>query len=706
MPICKSSTNRIGAGIPSRCEDALMTCREQLPSSPRRLWHLLPVLALPVLALAVLALCLLAPAPARAAASGWVGGPRAAARLITAEEATGSGGTIDAGLEIRLAAGWHVYWRTPGAAGLPPAIAWQGSQNLGGARISWPAPHRYALDGLQSYGYEGIVVLPIAVRLDRPGAPLVLRATVDYTACRNICVPYRAVLDLALPPGIALPGPEAALIAAARARVPGDLARLGVMLARAELVPAGAERSDLVLGLTGRVAALVHPDLFVEGLARGAPGPPEIVGNRLILHGIEAPAAVLAGTNLTFTLTDGPYRAATFEARPVLAAAGLIPIEVLAIAFLGGLILNVMPCVLPVLALKLMALAGLGGAERRVARRALLTTAGGVLAGFAVLAGGLMALKAAGTAVGWGIQFQQPWFLAAMTMVMVVFAADLWGWITITLPQGFAGAFATLLATSCSVPFVGTAVGFALARGPAQIFAIFLAMGLGLAAPYLLGAAAPGLVTLLPRPGRWMVVLARVFGFFLLGTALWLLFVLFQAGGPVAAGAVAALAALLLGLLGWRHKIGRSRFSLAAASLVSVAAIMVSGVAATAPLAPAEPGAAWRPFTRAALDGGLAAGKVVMVDVTAAWCLVCQVNAATVLQRAPVAAALAAPDVVMLRADWTRPDPAITRYLQSFGRYGVPLDVVYGPGSPGGIVLPDLVTSGEVLRALDRAAGR
>ncbi|HUA77605.1 MAG TPA: protein-disulfide reductase DsbD domain-containing protein, partial [Acetobacteraceae bacterium] len=644
----------------------------------------------------------------------------------------------DGGLEIRLAPGWHIYWRTPGAAGLPPAITWQGSRNLKGAPISWPAPLRIPLDGLQSYGYEGTVVLPIALRLAQPGAPLHLRATVDYMVCRNICVPRHAVLGLALPSGIALPGPVAALIAAARSRVPGDLARLGLTLVRAAAVPAGARRSDLVLTFAGRTASLIAPDLFVEGLPQGAPGPPHLMAGDepgraiLVLRGIEAPATVLAGRLLKFTLTDGPDRAATFAARPVpaaaIAGAALLPFGVLALAFLGGLILNVMPCVLPVLALKIMAVAGLAGAERRVARLELLTTAGGVLAGFAVLAAALIALKAAGAAVGWGIQFQQPWFLAAMTMVMVLFAADLWGWVTIAAPRSvaavavrshhrsrrlsafLAGAFATLLATSCSVPFVGTAVGFALARGPAQILAILFAMGLGLAAPYLLGAAAPGLVTLLPRPGQWMVRLARLFGVFLLGTAFWLLLVLLRAAGWIAAGSVAGLAVLLLGLLFWRHRFGGRhvalrRLSSAAASLALIGAIVVPGIAAAPPSPQAAAGTAWRPFTRAALAGGLADGKVVLVDVTAAWCLVCQVNAATVLDRAPVAEALAAPGVVLLRADWTRPDPAITRYLQSFGRYGVPLDVVYGPAIPAGIVLPDLVTSGEVLRALQSAAG-
>ncbi|HUC19656.1 MAG TPA: protein-disulfide reductase DsbD domain-containing protein [Acetobacteraceae bacterium] len=685
----------------------------------------------------------LASASARAATSGWVGDRHASVRLITAERATGSAGTVDAGLEFRLAPGWHIYWREPGTAGLPPAISWHGSQNLKHADIAWPAPLRIVTDGLQTYGYVGTVVLPIAVRLEHAGAPLRLRGDVHYLACRDICVPFHAVLDLSLPAGIALPGAEAGLIAAARARVPGDLAELGLKLVRAEVAPSGAAQSVLVLALEGRTASLGRPDLFVEGLPRGAPSQPHLVpgneGSRvmLVLRGIDAPAAEIVGRPLTFTLTEGPGRAATFAARPIPAnpAGSLprplsVPLSLLAIAFLGGLLLNVMPCVLPVLALKLMGLAALAGAERGAARRELLASAGGVLASFAVLAGALIGLKEAGASVGWGIQFQEPWFLAAMTMVMVLFAADLWGWITITVPRGLAalaiaghrrrhlgafltGAFATLLATSCSAPFVGTAVGFALARGPIPILAIFLAMGLGLSVPYLLGAAAPGIVAFLPRPGPWMVRLARVFGVFLLGTALWLVLVLLQVGGGTAALAVGLLAALLLGTLGWRHRLGHRRGDLrriatAAASGLVAAAILAAelGMAgAGTEASQRQMAGAWHPFTQEALAQGRAEGKRVLVDVTAAWCLICQVNAATVLDRTPVSGALAAPGVLLLRADWTRPDPAVTRYLQSFGRYGVPLDVVYGPASPAGIVLPDLLTSGAVLHALGRAAG-
>ncbi|HTU55522.1 MAG TPA: protein-disulfide reductase DsbD domain-containing protein, partial [Acetobacteraceae bacterium] len=600
------------------------------------------------LALLALALALL-PAPARAAASGWVGGPTAQARLITAEQATGSSGTVDAGLEIRLSPGWHVYWRDPGAAGLPPAISWHGSRNLAGAELSWPAPRRFVLGGLQAYGYAGRVVLPIALTLARPGAPLALQASVTYLACSTICVPHQAALSLLVRAGLARPGPQAGLIAAARAQVPSGLSRLGLTLARTDVAPDGAGHALLVLAFEGPGAAkLRNPDLFVEGLPNdAAPGPPRLSpaagadGAILTLGPVAAAPSALAARPLTFTLTGaaltgGPGRAATFRAAPTLVAADalpgptLIPLFILLAALFGGLVLNVMPCVLPVLTLKLMALAFLAGAERRAIRRDLLTTAAGILAGFAALALGLIGLKAAGAAIGWGIQFQEPWFLAAMTMIMVLFAADLWGWIAIALPPALApaagsrpfltGLFATLLATSCTAPVVGTAVGFALARGPTEILLIFLAMGVGFAAPYLAAAAAPALVRLLPRPGGWMVVLARIFGLLLLGTAVWLLSVLLRVAGPAAAFAVGALSLLLLALLFWR----RFHFASAAAFL-AIAAMAVSEVLASPPAPPLEATGSWQSFSQAAITSDIAHGKTVFVDVTAAWCLICQV---------------------------------------------------------------------------------
>jgi len=681
-------------------------------------------------------LAVLVPAKVHAAATAWVGDDRGSARLITAVQATRSGARLDAGLELRLAPGWHTYWRTPGDAGFPAGIDWTGSENLASAVMSWPAPRRLTIERLENLVYLDRVVLPIALTVERPGEPLHLRAEVDYASCDVVCIPYHAKFDLTLPAGLALPGPEAPLIAEAAAKVPGPLQAAGLRLLSATVSEA-AGQSSLAVTLASDAGPLRAPDLFVEGVPQITPTKPSILQQAgeptptLVVPVSEKAAQAILHKPLTFTVVDGA-RSAEFTAVPLPGAppAAEPPGELLAIlgaALLGGLILNAMPCVLPVLSLKLLGVAGYAGAERRRVRFGLLATAAGVIASFLAIAGALAGLKLAGAAVGWGIQFQQPWFLAGMAVVTTMFAASLWGLLPIGLP-GFAaeaanvrsrspildaflaGAFATLMATSCSAPFVGTAVGFALARGPADILLVFAALGLGMAAPLLGAAAAPGVVRFLPRPGAWMVRLRQVLGAALAATAVWLLWVLAQVAGVSAALAVGAALAGLMAALAFHGRSASSPRRLAggfAAGLAALAVLIPSFVGPPAVQAPAGGGRSilWQPFDLGRLHREVAAGKLVFVDVTAAWCLTCKVNEAAVLDRAPVAGRLAEPGVVAMRADWTRPEPRVTAYLQSFGRYGVPLDVVYGPARPDGEALPELLSMSAVLGAMGRAAG-
>ncbi len=682
----------------------------------------------------LLLLALTGPGRVHAATSGWASAAHGAARLISAVQATGSSRQLDAALQLRLTPEWHTYWRSPGDAGVEPSIDWPGSENLAGARIAWPAPHRLPpLAGLETQGYEGGVVLPIVVTLAHPGAPLHLHAEVDYASCKDVCIPYHASLDLRLPAGLAVPGPEAPVIAAAQAQVPGDLASAGLAL-RGAVVGAAKGGAVLSVRLESTGAPLRAPDLFVEGVAQGSPGRPDVVMSdtaRVATMRVpirESTAAALAGGKLGVTLVDG-MRAAEADITPRLGSLPpppepMLRLGIIGVALLGGLVLNLMPCVLPVLSLKLLALAGYAGAERRAARLGLLATAAGVVASFGVLAAALIVLKTAGDAIGWGIQFQQPWFLAGMALATTLFAASLWDWLPISLPGRVAGAvggmrgrgglgdafllgaFATMLAASCSAPFVGTAIGFALARGPLDILLVFGALGLGMGAPFLAIALAPGLVAWLPRPGAWMGWLRRVLGVALLGTAVWLLFVLATESGASAALIAGAALAVLLTVLAWRHRQPSRRLAVGAVVLAAVTVLVPAlrgqAVPVAAPASSAEAGL-WRPFDAAALRGAVAQGRIVFVDVTAAWCLTCKVNEATVLDRAPVATQLRSPGVVAMRANWTRPAPVVTAYLQSFGRYGVPLDVVYGPGAPAGIALPELLTPAAVMDAFRRA---
>lgn len=643
------------------------------------------------LALAALISAILSTAPFRAAtaADGWVAGASPVrARLIAAVTGPGGLDEIAAGLEVSLEPGWKTYWRAPGDAGLPPAIGWTGSDNVSAATdFAYPAPHRFTVLGIDTVGYEGDVVFPIRLKPERPGEAIAARAQVDLLICAEICVPERLALTLDLTAGPANPSEHANAIAKAKAQVPGDGRAAGLTLASLEAA------GTILRAHVATEAPFTDPDIFVETEPYLSFSPPtdegrDGAGNRVFrLEARDAPANTdLAGRALTLTLVDGP-RFATFQ--PFTATAMAVSATpataldvpsiwtMLGLALLGGFILNLMPCVLPVLSLKLMALVRHGGGDRREARIGFLASAGGIVASFLVLAAVTAALQAGGSAIGWGVQFQRPWFLVFMIALVTLFAANLAGLFEIPLPRFLAdrlggaegrgplgafltGAFATLLATPCSAPFLGTAVGFALVSGPATIIAIFAALGLGMAAPYLAVAAFPGVAGWLPRPGPWMVTLRRALALALVATGIW---------------------------------------------LGSVLAVQLSGPEEGGAQASNNAERAWLPFDRAAIAREVAAGRTVFVDVTADWCITCIANKRLVVYRDPVAARLFGDKAtaVAMRADWTLPDDGIARYLASHGRYGIPFDVVYGPGAPEGIVLPELLSTDSVMEALDKA---
>ena len=677
------------------------------------------------------------------AESDWARNDHAAARLISGVTAA-EGAAVPLGLEFKLAKDWKLYWRTPGDAGYPPRIDWTGSENLAKAEFSWPAPERYKIFGLTTFVYQDAVVLPLAVAPQTPGAPISLRGKLEYLLCDKICIPYEATLALDLPAGSAAPTEHAKAIAAYAAKVPR-------LVERAEGAPLFVEHAALtpesggivleVLARAGDGQAFAKPDVIVEGPAALAFGPPQEVslsdGGRLALIRLPVSAVGQAGAPdaalpdnaaLTLTLIDGGRAIEQDVAAPLADARAPARLAaILALALLGGLLLNLMPCVLPVLSLKLMGAVRAAGYPARELRLSFLATAAGILVAFLGLAGGAVALKSAGLAVGWGIQFQQPIFLALMGLVLTLFACSLWGIFAIRLPTGvmdaankacdgkalagsfFTGVFAALLATPCSAPFLGTAVGFALTRGPGEIVAVFAVLGVGLAAPYLLVAAVPRLARLLPKPGPWMAWFCRALALILAATAFWLLTVLAAQAGLATAIVcglilVAVSAALSLGHAAREGSVLRR-------AVWPGVGVLALGLAAAALLAQPERGrvaisdVAWQPFDRVQIINAVATGKTVLVDVTADWCATCQVNKKLVLDRGDVRAAIERGEVIAMRADWTRPDAEISRYLAGFGRYGIPFNVVYGPAAPSGLVLSELLSEGEVLAALKVAGG-
>ncbi|SFT50907.1 suppressor for copper-sensitivity B [Pseudovibrio denitrificans] len=671
---------------------------------------------------------------AQAATSETVTKPAIKARLLTVQDGIAADtATLSAGVQLQLDKGWKTYWRSPGEVGTPPQFDWSTSENVANVRLEWPAPLRFTAFGIENFGYHGEVVFPLQIDLKEPGEPVSLSAQVSVLVCSDICVPQTLSLSLKLPKGSGLDRQSGELIAAFSRKVPLEDKQAGVETAKAYI---DDKRTELIVDVTVE-KPLNTPDIFPE-LGHGtALGKPDVrvseAGRR-----VWARFPVLSFNEETFdrprlTVTDGPERA--FAVVPNVVATALVPpfsIEALApglnemiwitiLAFLGGLILNVMPCVLPVISIKLSSALKLGNQSTAQVRRGFLASALGVMAFVWGLALVLFVLQRMGIAVGWGLQFQNPIFLAGIIAVLIVFAGNLFGAFEIMLPADLqnwlskkgegtgykadflTGVFGAVLATPCSAPLLGTAVAFALAGGPIDIMLVFTSLGIGLATPYLIVAARPQLVKHLPKPGRWMLLLKLLLAVMLSGTVLWLLWIMFSLVGSLATVTVLVLALFLLVLLSSRGGALRLRIlgSGLIVSLVLITPVALVQVPEATATSSSEIG--WVEFDRGRIAQLVSQGQAVFVDVTAEWCLTCKANKALVLGREPVLSVLTADDVTAMRADWTRPDESISRYLSSFNRFGIPFNVVYGPNAPDGIVLSELLTSAQVIDALTTA---
>jgi suppressor for copper-sensitivity B len=683
---------------------------------------------------------ILLPLQAGAVSGNWQRDGEVDARLISSLEGVGTKSTIPLGLEVHMGPGWHTYWRSPGATGLPPDIDWSGSLsdqgNLKSAAMLFPLPKRYNEQGMDTIGYQSRVVFPIDAELRRPGRALDIDATVHLLACNDICVPKTFNLKLTVPHDSAIEGPEADILNPARLLVPGsDQQSTGLS------VTGIANTGKNLIFAIASTAPLTGPDLLIESQPEiGFSAPEWKVSPKSPLAGTftvklldpKKDLAKLADTPLTLTLIDGSRAVEIASAIPDIAGSGsnspLLSFRAaLLLAVIGGFLLNLMPCVLPVLSLKILSLIGHGGGEARIVRRSFLMTAAGIMFSFLVLAGATILLKQLGMTMGWGIQFQQPVFLIVLILLLTVFTANMWGLYEINLPGFLAdrlsahhpkmagdfatGALATLLATPCTAPFMGTAVGFALASGTVrQIVAIFVALGFGMTIPYFSIAIFPELAIYLPKPGAWMARLRAALGIPLALTVGWLLWVLAAQIQPVYALTVGICMAGIIASLGVLSSGKKS--ILARVGLVALAVIAVSlSLGGTPPSNPhhkAEGGdereMEWQAFDTGAIPIQVASGHIVFVDITADWCLTCKTNKKFVLSTPAISQRLFHSNVVPMQGDWTNPNEQIAGFLQKYRRAGIPFDIVYGPGAPEGITLPEILTSDVVTEALDKAA--
>lgn len=652
------------------------------------------------------------------------GPPKVHARLVAEQLSVAPGGIVTVALEEQIAEGWHTYWQNPGDAGSPTEIDWQLPPGWKADGIQWPVPKRLPVASLMDYGYEGRLWLLSKLSVPADAASTVtLKAHANWLVCKQVCIPEEAQLSLTLPVGKGDADPRLAKdFAAARAQLP--------VASPWKMNYALGENLDLYVAAPTLVAA--HPlsaDFFPTraGLIKNAA--PQVVGyakDGLVLR--LAPGKKVSGALsglLVLTSSDksvqaievnappGPVPAATFESAPD--SGDLSLWLAVAFAFLGGLILNVMPCVLPILAMKALAVARHGQHGRGES----FAYAIGAVASFAVLGLAIVALRAGGASVGWGFQLQSPVAVAAFALLIFAVGLNLSGVFevgsvtageSLTQKGGYTGAFftgvlAVAVAAPCTAPFMAGALGFALSQSAIAALVVFLALGLGFAFPFVVLGVWPKALAFLPRPGPWMLTLKQLMAFPMYAAAAWLVWVLSRQAGSngvmiaLVAMVAVAFAAWLWGKTRDLHKTGRALGAVAVLLLIagSLYGLSLLRTAAAPQAAQATRGEA---YTAAKLASYRAANRPVFVDATAAWCITCLVNEDAVLSQPDIKSAFAAKNIVYMIADWTNQNSEITALLKENGRSGVPLYLYYAPGGAKPQVLPQILTRAEVLNAI------
>lgn len=662
------------------------------------------------------------------------------ADLVADVTATVPGKPFTVGLRLVMAPNWHTYWKFPGDAGIPTEIKWKLPEGWKAGEIQWPIPLRLVEPGdIQIYGYHDEVLLlqeiipPASVQ----GPAIELPAEASWLVCEKICIPGSANVKLSLPVSDRSTPANDELFVKYRRSLPqawpdlkvaqpkwsrnGGELRLEVESSALANYPAadffpvpepnvvvGHPRTERSNGRTTFIVPIETADKNVSSL------------NGIVVFGDKENSA---GRNAWFLSASGPVVAASTAESSGLA-------KFLLFGFLGGFILNLMPCVLPVISLKIFGFIQHAGESRRRIIRSGLAFVAGIFAWFIGLALVLIGLKSAGREITWAFQFTNPYFVVVMSAVVLVFALNLFGVFEISLPQFanrgllgwtaregdagsfFQGVFATVLATPCTAPFLGTALGFAFTQSGWTILLMFLAIACGMGAPYFVLSAQPAWLRIVPKPGPWMVQVKQFMGFLLLATLLFLLWVL---GAQRGTEAIIWTSCFLLALsvACWIKGVFIVPTASVAARLVSVAAIVALVAAsayyflgakfASAKLVAAQSQSAggWQSFTPQLLESELQQGHAVFVDFTAAWCITCKFNETAVLEAAAVKDAFQRRGIVKIKADWTNADPAITKILKQFGRPGVPMYVLYPGKNAEPILFPELLTQGLILEKLE-----
>jgi suppressor for copper-sensitivity B len=635
---------------------------------------------------------------------------------------------VEGFLEIELSGDWKTYWRSPGEGGVAPSIDWSKSTNLADVDWHWPYPKQFELLGIHTLGYKGDTVIPITLRVEDWSKPVVIDALLTQSTCTTVCVLTDYPIKLSFTPQtLLITEDEVYLHAKAMSKVPKASPLISQPSAKWDA------NSQILEVSVNHGLDWYAPEMIVDGRSEQS----KEYSYKLVNQTVEGNRATatfyvdswlgdvsLDSQTVNVSISDKDFlaeQAIDVEIGLVNTASSYSLMAILGFALLGGLILNVMPCVLPVLGMKLSSVITAQGLKRRQIRAQFLASSAGILTSFWLLAAFLLVLKLSGNAIGWGIQFQSPWFIGLMVSVTALFGANMLGlfeirlsansttWIASQGGHGYAGhfvqgMFATLLATPCSAPFLGTAVAFALGASAAEMFAIFTALAAGMAMPWIIIALFPSLASLLPKPGAWMNKVKISFGIMMLITTLWLLSLL-SSHLPVFWLFLATLILVIALLKRVRAVYGSKTMAVTGSGLLllTVGTLIIGSMTTKHWATPLPADLAWQPLSQEFITQQVSQGDTVFVNVTADWCVTCKANKIGVILQDPVYSALKQESIVKVQGDWTHPNSTVTDYLRANGRFGVPFNIVYGPAAPEGIPLPVILTSDEVMRSLQLA---
>lgn len=656
---------------------------------------------------------------------------RVTATLLSERPAVAPGDSIWVGLKLEMAEGWHTYWVNPGDSGLATMINWQLPAGVAAGPIQWPTPERQPYGTLMNFGYSDEVTLlaRVSIAEDAPIGETMLAARSTWLVCADVCIPEDGAfsIPITIDPNAAMASTlDGAHLMSVAATLPEPVPGLVTASMQDDVLVVNAEWDSVPEGEITffPYATYLMDNTAEQAITRTADGFELRVGTVPDYDQLDELGGLItigSGDNQrAFAFENAPMLAASSADLPAaLPAVEMSLIGALLFAFVGGLLLNLMPCVLPVLSIKALAIIKHGEGARKES----LAYTAGVLASFGVLVAALLVLKASGEQLGWGFQLQSPGFVTVLAYIMLAVGLSLSGVFNIgTGLMGFGGSWvksdgvggsfmtgvlAAIVATPCTAPFMAPAIGYALTQPPLVVIAVFQGLALGLAAPFLLIGFVPAVARLLPKPGAWMETFKQVLAFPMYGAAAWLVWVVSQQADAM--GFAATLAGLILiaftaWVLGHTPSEGRGRFVGAGfAAAAAIGAIVMAGIPQPPAAGAAQTQSAsanWETFSSARLDELRSEGTPVFVNFTAAWCITCLMNERAVISTADVRSAMEGKGVVYLKADWTNRDPAITATLESFGRSGVPLYVLYGPdGEPQ--VQPQILTPGGFIETLE-----